>query len=42
MAKPATPREPGIESLGTGALATVDMPVKHYRGYYEGFANSAL
>ena len=31
-----------IESLGTGALATVDMPSKHYVGYYEGFANSAL
>jgi trehalose 6-phosphate synthase len=31
-----------IESLGTGALATVDMPAKHYLGYYEGFANSAL
>jgi trehalose 6-phosphate synthase len=31
-----------IEPLGTGALATVDMPAKHYLGYYEGFANSAL
>jgi len=31
-----------IESLGAGALATVDMPAKHYVGYYEGFANSAL
>ncbi len=31
-----------IEPLGRGALATVDMPGKHYRGYYEGFANSAL
>jgi trehalose 6-phosphate synthase len=31
-----------IEALGHGALATVDMPVKHYRSYYEGFANSAL
>jgi len=31
-----------IESLGAGALATVDMPAKHYRGFYEGFANSAL
>jgi trehalose 6-phosphate synthase len=31
-----------IEALGIGALATVDMPAKHYRGYYEGFANSAL
>ena len=31
-----------IEALGTGALATVDMPAKHYLGYYEGFSNSAL
>ena len=31
-----------IEALGSGALATIDMPAKHYRGYYEGFANSAL
>src|SRR5580704_16323282 len=31
-----------IESLGTGALATVDMPAKHYLSYYEGFANSGL
>jgi trehalose 6-phosphate synthase len=31
-----------IEALGSGALATVDMPPQHYRGYYEGFANSAL
>jgi trehalose 6-phosphate synthase len=31
-----------IEALGAGALATVDMPAKHYTGYYEGFANSAL
>jgi len=31
-----------IEALGSGALATVDMPAKHYRGFYEGFANSAL
>ena len=31
-----------IEALGTGALASVDMPAKHYRGFYEGFANSAL
>jgi len=31
-----------IEALGNGALATVDMPARHYRGYYEGFANSAL
>jgi trehalose 6-phosphate synthase len=31
-----------IEALGSGTLVTVDMPGKHYRGYYEGFANSAL
>jgi trehalose 6-phosphate synthase len=31
-----------IEALGTGALATVDMPARHYSGFYEGFANSAL
>src|ERR1700722_1974868 len=31
-----------IEALGAGALATVDMPAKHYLGYYEGFANSGL
>ncbi|HTP92098.1 MAG TPA: trehalose-6-phosphate synthase [Xanthobacteraceae bacterium] len=31
-----------IEALGAGAVATVDMPATHYRGYYEGFANSAL
>jgi trehalose 6-phosphate synthase len=31
-----------IEALGTGALATVEMPTAHYRGFYEGFANSVL
>ena len=31
-----------IEALGTGALATVDLPTTHYQGYYEGFANSGL
>jgi trehalose 6-phosphate synthase len=31
-----------IEALGAGALATVDLPEAHYRGYYEGFANSGL
>jgi len=31
-----------IEPLGKGALATVDLPARHYRNYYEGFANSAL
>jgi trehalose 6-phosphate synthase len=31
-----------IEAFGSGAIATVDMPKAHYRGYYEGFSNSAL
>jgi trehalose 6-phosphate synthase len=31
-----------IQALGRGAVATVDLPAAHYRGYYEGFANSAL
>src|SRR5262249_44792382 len=31
-----------IESLGTGALALLDLPAAHYGGYYQGFANSAL
>jgi trehalose 6-phosphate synthase len=31
-----------IEALGTGALATIDLPAAHYAGYYEGFSNSAL
>src|SRR5258708_17803041 len=31
-----------IEALGTGALATVDLPAAHQKGYYEGFANSGL
>ncbi|MCL2713701.1 MAG: trehalose-6-phosphate synthase [Alphaproteobacteria bacterium] len=31
-----------IEPLGSGALATLDLPAAHYGGYYEGFANSAL
>ena len=31
-----------IEALGAGAIATVDLPAAYYRGYYEGFANSAL
>jgi len=37
-------REPfaEIEALGTGALATVDLPAAQYRGFYHGFANSAL
>src|SRR6266581_8824401 len=37
-------REPfaEIEALGTGALATLDLPAAHYGGYCEGFANSAL
>ncbi|MFL9824509.1 trehalose-6-phosphate synthase [Rhodoplanes sp. SY1] len=31
-----------VEALGKGALATLDLPTEHYRGYYEGFANGAL
>jgi trehalose 6-phosphate synthase len=31
-----------VESLGKGALVTLDMPAAHYKGFYEGFANSAL
>jgi trehalose 6-phosphate synthase len=31
-----------VESLGSGALALLDLPAAHYGGYYEGFANSAL
>src|SRR5215469_4016533 len=31
-----------IEALGSGALATVDLPAAQYRGFYQGFANSAL
>jgi trehalose 6-phosphate synthase len=31
-----------VEPLGNGALATIDLPARHYRNYYEGFANSAL
>ncbi|HEV3395123.1 MAG TPA: trehalose-6-phosphate synthase [Xanthobacteraceae bacterium] len=40
----AEKREPfaQIEALGTGALATVDLPGPQYRGFYQGFANSAL
>ena len=30
------------EPLGRGALARVEVPARHYRGYYEGFANSGL
>jgi trehalose 6-phosphate synthase len=31
-----------VQSLGTGALALLDMPAADYAGFYEGFANSAL
>jgi len=31
-----------IQALGSGALATVDLPAAQYRGFYQGFANSAL
>src|ERR1700730_6877169 len=40
-ATPAKESFAKIEALGAGALATVDMPAKYYRGYYEGFSNSA-
>jgi trehalose 6-phosphate synthase len=31
-----------VEAFGAGAIARVNLPKAHYRGYYEGFANSAL
>ena len=31
-----------IQPLGTGALATIDMPSAHYHRFYQGFANSVL
>jgi trehalose 6-phosphate synthase len=31
-----------VEALGSGAVATIDIPGAQYRGFYEGFANSAL
>src|SRR3954469_22987185 len=31
-----------VEALGSGAVATLDLPAAHYGGFYEGFANSAL
>ena len=31
-----------IRALGTGTIVSVDPPIEHYLGYYEGFANSAL
>jgi trehalose 6-phosphate synthase len=31
-----------VEAFGSGAIATIDLPKAHYRGYYEGFANAAL
>ncbi len=38
------PKNPllAVEALGNGALATVDFPAAMYRGFYQGFANSAL
>lgn len=35
-------KEPAIKVLGRGKLVTLDVPAKHYSGYYNGFANSAL
>src|ERR1700674_3636534 len=31
-----------VEALGTGAVATIDLPRDTYKKFYEGFANSAL
>src|SRR6187397_3231279 len=31
-----------IESYGAGTIATVDLPKNLYRGFYQGFSNSAL
>lgn len=31
-----------IESYGAGTIATVDLPKNQYRGFYDGFSNSAL
>jgi trehalose 6-phosphate synthase len=31
-----------IEALGTGAVASIDLPAEPYRRFYHGFANSAL
>ena len=31
-----------LESYGAGAIATVDLPKFQYRGFYDGFSNSAL
>src|SRR5438093_1181104 len=31
-----------VEALGTGAVATIDLPRDTYQRFYEGFANSAL
>jgi len=32
----------GVEAMGAGALALLDLPAAHYGGDYEGFAKSAL
>jgi trehalose 6-phosphate synthase len=31
-----------VEAYGRGSLATVDLPDRDYRGFYDGFANSTL
>ena len=31
-----------VEAYGAGSIATVDLPDRDYRGFYEGFANSTL
>lgn len=33
---------PEVETLGRGAVVRVDLPADCYRGFYEGFSNSAL
>src|SRR5215510_1251814 len=31
-----------VEAYGAGSIATVDLPERDYRGFYEGFAHSTL
>ena len=31
-----------VEGYGRGTIARVDLPEQHYRGFYEGYANSCL
>ncbi len=41
LAEDATPLVE-VESYGRGAIARVDMPARHHRGFYSGYSNSAL